>query len=62
MEECGNDDVRDIVIKMRRMLMTGEQIGNVCVCVCMCVCVHTSMFINYIRHDVTLANVSSNSC
>ena len=26
MEECGNDDVKSIVIDMRRMLMTGELI------------------------------------
>ena len=65
MEECGNDDVRDIVIKMRRMLMTGELLENdsVCVraCVSVCVCAYKHVYY-YIKHDVTLANVSSNSC
>ena len=28
MEECGNDDVRDIVIDVRRTLMTGEVTVN----------------------------------
>ena len=28
MEECGNDDVRDIVIDMRRTLMNGELTVN----------------------------------
>ena len=46
MEECGNDDVKSIVINMRRMLMTGELIVNDCTCVCIQACLFYTYLAN----------------